>query len=115
MNALVNIHLNTSVAIGLMGYLVVFLGLVLLMLVVMALGTIMRRRTAPKKRTSAEDMPTAAECIAAPITEGMFAERDEPELFDTDPRDAAMVMAIVAYRLGKPLEELHFKSIQEIR
>ena len=39
----------------------------------------------------------------------------ELKLYDTDPRDAAMVMAIVADTLGKPLNELRFKSIKEVK
>ena len=33
----------------------------------------------------------------------------------TDPRDAAMIMAIVADSLGKPLNELRFISIKEVK
>ena len=32
-----------------------------------------------------------------------------------DPRDAAMIMAIVANKLQKPLNELRFKSIKEVK
>ena len=39
----------------------------------------------------------------------------ELKLYDTDPRDAAMIMAIVADTLGKPLNELRFKSIREVK
>ena len=51
----------------------------------------------------------AAAPAAAPGTAG------ELKLYDTDPRDAAMVMAIVADKLGKPLNELRFKSIREVK
>ena len=36
------------------------------------------------------------------------------KLYNTDPRDAAMVMAIVADSLGKPINELRFISIREV-
>ena len=39
----------------------------------------------------------------------------ELKLYDTDPKDAAMIMAIVADSLGKPLNELRFLSIKEIK
>ena len=45
----------------------------------------------------------------APGTAGDF------KLYNTDPRDAAMVMAIVADTLGKPLNELRFISIREVK
>jgi len=30
-------------------------------------------------------------------------------------REAAMVMAVVAHQLGKPLNQLRFKSIREVK
>ena len=45
----------------------------------------------------------------APGTAGEF------KLYDTDPRAAAMCMAIVADTLGKPLNELRFISIREVK
>ena len=39
----------------------------------------------------------------------------EVKLYDTDPRDAAMIMAIVANKLNTPLNELRFKSIKEVK
>lgn len=103
---LVNIGTGTAALTALLGYLVVFLGLVLLMLVVMAVGRIMTRKTAPvKAEITAEPVPASA----APGTAG------ELKLYDTDPRDAAMIMAIVADHLGKPLNELRFISIREVK
>ncbi len=115
MEDLIHIGFGESAAIGLLGYCVVFLGLVLLMLVVMLLGAVMRRSARSDRRQKAsakapKEAPHKLQQKPAPAAQ----ERDEPELFDTDPRDAAMVMAIVAYQLGKPMAELHFKSIREI-
>ena len=45
----------------------------------------------------------------APGTAGEF------KLYNTDPRDAAMVMAIVADATGIPLNQLRFKSIKEVK
>ena len=39
----------------------------------------------------------------------------EVKLYDVSDRDAAMIMAIVADKLGKPLNELRFKSIKEVK
>ena len=61
----------------------------------------------PLKALAAPAAPAAP--AAAPGTAG------ELKLYDTDPRDAAMVMAIVADKLGKPLNELRFKSIREVK
>ena len=110
---LVNITIPNAALTALLGYMVVFLGLVLLMVVVLIQGKLM----APKKATE----PSAAEPVpveAAPV------KRDAPKakgtagelkLYDTDPRDAALIMAIIADELKTPLNELRFKSIREVR
>ncbi len=110
---LVNITIPNAALTALLGYLVVFLGLVLLMVVVMIQGRLM----APKK--AAEPAPAAV-----PVEEAAPAKREGPKaagtagelkLYDTDPKDAAMIMAIVADATGKPLNELRFLSIREIK
>ena len=37
------------------------------------------------------------------------------KLYDTDPKTAAMLMAIVADKMGKPINELRFISIKEVK
>lgn len=37
------------------------------------------------------------------------------KLHDVDPKTAAMIMAIVADKMGKPLNELRFISIREVK
>ncbi len=110
---LVNITIPNAALTALLGYLVVFLGLVLLMVVVMIQGRLM----APKK--AAEPAPAAV-----PVEEAAPAKREGPKaagtagelkLYNTDPKDAAMIMAIVADATGKPLNELRFLSIREIK
>ena len=39
----------------------------------------------------------------------------EVKLFNVPDKDAAMLMAIVAHKLNKPLNELRFKSIKEVK
>ena len=39
----------------------------------------------------------------------------ELKLHDVEPKTAAMLMAIVADKMGKPLNELRFKSIKEVK
>ena len=36
------------------------------------------------------------------------------KLYDVEPKTAAMIMAIVAHKTGKPLNELRFLSIKEV-
>lgn len=110
MDDLVNISIGNAGLIAVLGYLVVFLGLVLLMVVIMIMGKIM---VAKAKKAQAA---AAAEAPAAPAPkEPAPGSAGELKLYDTDPRDAAMIMAIVADTLGKPLNELRFKSIREVK
>lgn len=112
MNDLINISFGDAALTALLGYLVVFFGLILLMVVVMITGKIMVAQ-ANKAKTAA---PAAAE-PAAPAPEAPAApgSAGELKLYDTDPKDAAMIMAIVADSLGKPINELRFISIKEVK
>ena len=107
MNDLINISVGDAAMTALLGYAVVFIGIIMLMILVMFVGDLMfksAKRKAAKAPAAAPAVPAAP--AAAPGTAG------ELKLYDTDPRDAAMVMAIVADKLGKPLNELRFKSIR---
>lgn len=112
MDDLVNISIADAGIVALLGYAVVFVGLILLMAVMMIMGAIMvsrakKARAAAAAASATSALPSAS--AAAPGTAG------ELKLYDTDPRDAAMVMAIVADTLGKPLNQLRFKSIKEVK
>lgn len=111
MNDLVNISIPNAGIIALLGYLVVFLGLVMLMVVVMVMGRIMVARA---RKAQAAAVAEAAPVEAAPAAEAP-GTAGELKLYDTDPRDAAMIMAIVADTLGKPLNQLRFISIKEVK
>ena len=111
MNDLINISIPNAGIIALLGYLVVFLGLVMLMVVVMVMGKIMVARA---RKAQAAAVVEAAPVEAAPVAEAP-GSAGELKLYDTDPRDAAMIMAIVADTLGKPLNQLRFISIKEVK
>lgn len=110
MSDLINISFGDAALTALLGYLVVFFGLILLMVVVIIMGKIMVNR-ANKAKAAVPAAPTAPapEVPAAPGSAG------ELKLYDTDPRDAAMIMAIVADTLGKPINQLRFISIKEVK
>lgn len=94
---------------ALLGYAVVFFGLILLMLVVMLLGKAFiaaGKKTAPKA-----EIPAAAPAAEAPVAPGSAGGI---KLYNVEPKIAAMAMAIVADKLGKPLNELRFVSIREV-
>lgn len=111
MNDLINISIPDAGVVALLGYLVVFLGLVMLMVVVMVMGRIMVARA---KKAQAVAAVEAAPVEAAPAAEAP-GTAGELKLYDTDPRDAAMIMAIVADTLQKPLNQLRFISIKEVK
>ena len=107
MSDLINISFGDAALTALLGYLVVFFGLILLMVVVIIMGKIMVSRA--NKAKAAVPAAPAAPAPEAPGSAG------ELKLYDTDPRDAAMIMAIVADTLGKPINQLRFISIKEVK
>ncbi len=111
MTDLIHISFGDAALTALLGYIVVFFGLVLLMWVVMIMGRIMVGH-AGKTKTAA---PVPAAPAPAPVIPEAPGSAGELKLYDTDPRDAAMVMAIVADTLGKPVNELRFISIKEVK
>ena len=96
---------------ALLGYGVVFVGLILLMAVVTIMGKAMAaKKTAPAAAaTGSAAAAPAKDGPAAPGSAGKIA------LHDVSDKDAAMLMAIVADNLGKPINELRFKSIKEVK
>lgn len=94
-----------------LGYAVVFFGLVLLMCVVILMGKAMAG-TNKKAEAPAAAAPAASAAPSAPPAPGSAGE---VKLFDVPDKEAAMIMAIVADKMGKPLNELRFKSIKEVK
>lgn len=100
---------------ALLGYAVVFFGLVLLMTVIAVFGKIM----AGKKK--AEKAPVASEAVAnadpAVVTKqdtGVKNGARVCDLHNVDDKTAAMIMAIIADETKIPLNELRFISIKEL-
>ena len=96
---------------ALLGYAVVFFGIILLMVVVMIMGKIFVSIAAKKNAevpAPAEAVPEAPKAVA-PGAAGQL------KLHDVEPKTAAMLMAIVADKTGKPLNELRFISIKEVK
>ena len=114
--------LTSDISIGeagvytLLGYAVVFFGLILLMLVVIAMGKIF---TAKEQKAAEMNKAAKAAVAAVPVAAAPKAvapgSAGELMLHDVEPKTAAMIMAIVANQMGKPLNELRFKSIKEVK
>ena len=118
-STLENIGIVDAAVVALLGYAVVFFGLILLMAVIIVMG----------KAFMAKDAKAAAKAAAAqevlasvPATTGVVAEgpaapgtAGKLKLHDVEPKTAAIIMAIVADKMGKPINELRFISIKEVK
>ena len=110
--ALNDISIGTAGLVALLGYAVVFVGLIALMAVIMIVGKIM-----VAKKTAAAAAPAAAAPASAPKAVPALAAgtAGECKFYNVGDREAAMLMAIVASKTGKPLNQLRFISIREIK
>ena len=106
-----NISIGEAGAVALLGYAVVFFGLFLLMMLTVVLGKCF---VAAAKKQEAKAPAPAAE--PAPVQEAPTApgSAGQLKLYNVEPKTAAMVMAIVADKMGKPINELRFISIKEV-
>ena len=87
------------------------LGLVGLLALVVIIAVI-RKAISNKKATNGVVAEVAAPAAASPEAPGSAGQL---KLYNTEPKTAAMVMAIVADKLQKPLNELRFTSIKEVK
>ena len=103
--AMEKIPIGTAALIVVLGMAVVFFGLILLMFVTKIAGAIINR----KNTAAPAAAPAAASAAPAAGSAGKIALHDVPD------KTAAMLMAIVADRTGKPLNQLRFISIREVK
>lgn len=109
--AMEKIPIGTAALIVALGMAVVFFGLILLMFVTKIAGAIINRKNtaAPAAAPVAASAAPAVPNAPAPGSAGKIALHDVPA------KTAAMLMAIVADRTGKPLNQLRFISIREVK
>jgi len=115
MDGRLTLQIGDNLLDAVLGYAVVFIGLSLLMIVVIIVGKIMVAKSS--KAAPQKEAAPAAAAPAAPAAPKKLApgSAGDVKIYDTDPRDAAMIMAIVADKLKKPLNELRFRSIKEVK
>ena len=106
-----NISILDAGVIALLGYSVVFFGLILLMIVVTIIGKYFIAMDKKKQAIIAAEKPVAVTEIQKPTAPGSAGDL---KLYNVEPRTAAMLMAIVADKLGKPINELRFISVREV-
>lgn len=109
--AMEKIPIGTAALIVVLGMAVVFFGLILLMFVTKIAGAIINRKNtaAPAAAPAAASAAPAVPNAPAPGSAGKIALHEVPD------KTAAMLMAIVADRTGKPLNQLRFISIREVK
>ncbi|MFQ8837125.1 MAG: OadG family protein [Oscillospiraceae bacterium] len=109
--AMEKIPIGTAALIVVLGMAVVFFGLILLMFVTKIAGAIINRKNtaAPAVAPAAASAAPAVPNAPAPGSAGKIALHNVPD------KTAAMLMAIVADRTGKPLNQLRFISIREVK
>ena len=109
-----------AAVVALLGYCLGFFGLVLLMAVIIVMGKIFMAKDkkaaeankAAKQTVAAVNPAPAAPAAPQPVAPGTAGQL---KLYDVEPKTAAMIMAIVANKMGKPLNELRFISIKEVK
>ena len=119
---LVNIGILDAAIVAVLGYAVVFFGLILLMGVIIIMGKAFMAKD--KKAAEKASLAKLELSNPAPIAPSAAAPAESPaapgtagqlKLHDVSPKTAAMIMAIVADKMGKPLNELRFISIKEVK
>ncbi len=120
--SLENLSIGSALAYSLLGIVIVFAALMVLWGIINIMASIFKRfrnrgekpAAAPVSHTpaavpSAPAAPAAAAGLAAPGSAGDLMIHDVPE------KTAAILMAIVANKIGRPLNELRFISIKEVK
>ncbi|MBP5432762.1 OadG family protein [Ruminococcus sp.] len=113
-----DISIGDAAITAIFGYTVVFAGLVCLMIVLYCTGAYFKSKNAKEEAAK----KAVAEVKAAPVAAEVKADlplapgsAGHVKLFDVPDKEAAMIMAIVADKMQKPLNELHFISIKEVK
>lgn len=100
-----------------LGYSVLGVGVVFLMLIIlMVIIVIMGKAMANKKAASAPApaAPAVSALVPAVKKEKAPGTAGDIDLYNVEPKTAAMIMAIVADELGAPINELRFISIKAV-
>lgn len=105
-----DISLGVGGLYALIGFSIVFFELILLMLVIWVMSKAVKAAQKKNPKPAEAAAPTAEKtAVPAPGSAG------EVMLANVTERDAAMIMAIVADKMQKPLNQLRFISIREVK
>ena len=106
-----DVSLLESLGYSVLGMSIVFAVLIMLIGVVKLVEAFTNRGN---KEATATAAAVSTATVPAPVAKPAPGTAGELKLYNVEERDAAMVMAIVADKLGKPLNELRFISIREV-
>ena len=114
MNVNMTIGIGDGLFYSLLGLLVVFFALFLLMCIIKLMWVFEKKEqpAAPAAAPAPAAVPAPAPAAAPAPAPGCAGEL---KLYNVCDKDAAILMAIVANKIGKPLNELRFKSIKEVK
>lgn len=104
------------------GYCVVFVGLIILMGVLYATGAYFKSKDAKAAAAAKTALENTAKKVEENPLKVIAAEPEKAlgsaghvKLYNVPDKEAAMIMAIVADKMQKPINELHFISIKEVK
>ncbi len=97
------------------GYAVVFAGLLILMIVLYCMGAFFKEKSFEKTEPTVLIEETKPEPIQNTEKKVAPGSAGRIKLYDVPDKEAAMIMAIVADTMKKPINELHFISIKEVK
>lgn len=112
------ISISDAAITAVFGYTVVFVGLTILMVLLYIIGArfkAMDKKETEKKAAEASKSAETAKAADKPEVKLAPGSAGHIKLFDVPDKEAAMVMAVVADKMQKPLNELHFISIKEVK
>lgn len=115
---MMKLTLAESLGYSILGIAVVFVMLALLMGVIFVMGKAMAQKKKEQNAPSAVPAPAPAPAPRPDPSAGKVPARGslgDVDLHSVDDRTAAILMAIVADKMGAPLNELRFISIKEIQ
>ena len=100
--------MNTLVALTPQQNNIITLALVAVLALVVVIAVIRKAVSKKKAAPAVSESPAPVELPTAPGSAGQL------KLHNVEPKTAAMLMAIVADKMGKPINELRFISIKEV-
>ena len=113
MSSYENPSITDALIIALVGFATVFVVLIVLMGIIALISKLFGGKKAPAAN---EDVSAVPEAVSA-VPEAECADDNYTgvRLHGVDDKTAAIIMAIVAHELNKPLDNLRFISVREVK